>query len=81
VLSIKSIAKCQNRFQIGLFYSFQYVLYLDPVSKLTETTEKSGYFIGCADNKGDTLTFMVLKNDLTTVLHRSVVQSAADANY
>jgi hypothetical protein len=30
---------------------------------------------------GDALTFKILKNDLVTVLHRSVVRSAADANH
>ena len=29
----------------------------------------------------DALTFKILKNDLTTVLHRSVVRSAADASH
>jgi hypothetical protein len=38
-----------------------------------------GYFVGFTDNVGDALTFKILKNDLVTVLHRSVVRSAADA--
>jgi hypothetical protein len=54
---------------------------LDPVSKFPETTERPGYFVGFADNVGDTLTFKILKNDLITVLHRSVVRSAADASH
>jgi hypothetical protein len=59
------------------------VLYLDPVSKFqcSETTERLGYFVGFADNLGDALTFKVLKNDLVTVLHRSVVRSAAYASH
>jgi hypothetical protein len=66
-----------------MFYWFEPVLYLDPVSKfqLPETTERPGYFVGFADNIGDTLTFKILKNDLVTVLHTSVVRSAADANH
>jgi hypothetical protein len=66
-----------------MFYWFEPVLYLDPVSKLkcTETTERPGYFVGFADNVGDTLTFKILKNDLVTVLHRSVVRSAADGSH
>jgi hypothetical protein len=66
---------------ILVFYWFKPVLYLDPVSKFqfTETTERLGYFIGLEDNVGDALTFKILKNDLVTVLHRSVVRSAADA--
>jgi hypothetical protein len=56
---------------------------LDPVSKFKypETTERPGYFVGFADNVGDALTFKILKNDLVTVLHRSVVRPAADANH
>jgi hypothetical protein len=54
---------------------------LDPVSKFPETTEKPGYFVGFADNVGDALTFKILKYDLVTVLHRSVVRSAADASH
>jgi outer membrane protease len=66
-----------------MFYWFEPVLYLDPVSKFQfpETTERPGYFVGFADNIGDALTFKILKNDLVTVLHRSVVRSAADTNH
>jgi hypothetical protein len=68
---------------ILMFYWFEPELYLDLDSKfhLPETTEKSGYFVGFADNVEDTLTFKILKNDLVTVLHRSVVRSAADASH
>jgi hypothetical protein len=34
-----------------------------------------------ADNVGDALTFKILKNDLVTVLHKSVLWLAADANH
>jgi hypothetical protein len=61
-----------------MFYLFEPVLYLDPVSKFPESTESPGYFVGFADNVGNALTFKILKNDLVTVLHRSVVRSAAD---
>jgi hypothetical protein len=89
VQTVKSIGKYQNKFQGGtpdishilMFYWFEPVLYLDPVSKFPETTERPGYFVGFADNVGDTLTFKILKKDLSTVLHRSVVRSAADANH
>jgi hypothetical protein len=66
---------------ILMFYWFEPVLYLDPVSKFPETTERPGYFVGFADNVGDALTFKILKNDLVTVLHRSVVGSVADASH
>jgi hypothetical protein len=64
-------------------YWFESVLYLDPVSKFQypETTERPRYFVGFSDNVGDALTFKILKNDLVTVLHRSVVRSAADASH
>jgi hypothetical protein len=39
------------------------------------------YFVGFADNVVDALTFKILKNDLVTVLHRSVLRSAADASH
>jgi hypothetical protein len=89
---VKSTGKYQNRYQGGgrgkpdlsqilMFYWFEPVLYLDPVSKFPETTERPGYFVRFADNKGDALTFKILKNDLVTVLHRSVVRSAADASH
>jgi hypothetical protein len=68
---------------ILMFYWFEPVLYLDPVSRFqyTDTTERPGYFVRFADNVGDALTFNILKNDLVTVLHRSVVRSAADVNH
>jgi hypothetical protein len=66
-----------------MFYWFEPVPYLDPVSKFQypETTERPGYFVGFADNEGDALTLKILKNKLVTVLHRSVVRSAADASH
>jgi hypothetical protein len=64
-----------------MFYWFEPVLYLDPVSNFSGTTERPGYFVGFADNVGDALTFKILKNDLVTVLHRSVVRSAADSSH
>jgi hypothetical protein len=66
-----------------MFYWFEPVLYLDPVSKFQfpETIERPGYFVGFADNVGDALTFKILKNDLVTVLHGSVVRPAADSSH
>jgi hypothetical protein len=68
---------------ILMFDWFEPILYLDPVSKFQfpESTERPGYFVGFADNVGDTLTFKIWKNDLVTVLHRSVVRSAAGASH
>jgi hypothetical protein len=63
-----------------MFYWFEPVLFLDPVAKFPETTEKEkpGFFVGFADNVGDALTFKISKNDLSAVSHRSVVRSTAD---
>jgi hypothetical protein len=91
VQRFNSTGKYQNSYQGGgkpdishilMFDWFEPVLYLDPVSKFQypETTERPGYFVGFADNVGDALTFKILKNDLVTVLHRSVVRSVADAS-
>jgi hypothetical protein len=44
---------------ILMFYWFEPVLYLDPVSKFPETTERPGYFVVFADNVGDALIFMI----------------------
>jgi hypothetical protein len=62
---------------------FEPVRLFDPVSKFqrSETTERPEYFVGFADNVGDELTFKILKNDLVTVLHRSVVRSAPDPSH
>ena len=43
--------------------------------------EKPGYFVGFAHNVGDHLTFKILKEDMRTVLHRSVVRSANDPGH
>jgi hypothetical protein len=66
-----------------MFYWFEPVLYLDPVSKFQfpVTTKRPGYFVAFADNVGDALTFKILKNDLVTVLHTIVVRSVADASH
>jgi hypothetical protein len=66
-----STGKYQNRYQGGapdishilMFYWFESVLYLDPVSKFQfiEITERSGYFVEFSDNVENTLTFKILK--------------------
>jgi hypothetical protein len=66
---------------ILIFYWIEPVLYLDPVSKFPETTEKPRYFDGFSNNIADVLTFKVLKDDFTTIRNRSVVTSASDAGH
>ena len=63
---------------ILMFYWFEPVLYLDPTASFPESKEKPGYFVGFAHNVGDFLTFKILKEDMKTVIHRSVVRSARD---
>jgi hypothetical protein len=63
------------------FFWLEPVLYLDLVAKFPETIEKPGFFVGFADYVGDVLKFKILKNDLSTLLHRSVVRSAADPTH
>jgi hypothetical protein len=53
---------------ILIFYWFEPVLYLDPVSKFPETTEKPGYFVGFANGVGNLLKFKILKNELFKIL-------------
>jgi hypothetical protein len=59
-----------------MFDWFEPVLYLDPVSN---STERPGYFVGFADNVGGALKFKILKNNLVTELHRSLVGLPVDA--
>jgi hypothetical protein len=65
---------------ILIFYWFEPVLYLDPVSNFPETTERPGYFVGFADNVGDALTYDILKNHPVIVFHSSVVISAVETS-
>jgi hypothetical protein len=57
---------------ILIFYWFEPTIYLNPISKYTDTTKKPGYFVGFTYNVGYVLTFKILKNDLNTVLQGSV---------
>ena len=61
-----------------MFYWFEPVLYLDPNTPYPETVELPGFFVGFADNVGDAMTFKILTNNQTKVIHRSVVYSAMD---
>jgi hypothetical protein len=72
---VNSTGKYQNKFQGGtpdmshilIFYWFEPVMYLNPVSKFPQTTERPGYFVRFSDKEGDALRFKILKNDLVTV--------------
>jgi hypothetical protein len=49
--------------------------------KISRNHRKAWILCSICRNVGDALTFKILKNDLVTVLHRSVVTSAADASH
>ena len=51
-------------------------MHLDPTTKFPESKEKPGHFVGFAETSGDALTHKILKDDLKTVLVRSVVRPA-----
>ena len=58
------------------FKFYEPVYYHDPIgNKFPETTEKIGYFVGIAENKGDELTFWVLTGN-GSVIARSVIRTA-----
>ena len=60
------------------FKWFQPVLYHDPQNKYPDTNESPGYFVGFAECVGDALTFKILKEDMRTLIDRSMVQPAED---
>ena len=58
------------------FKFYEPVYYHDPIgNKFPETTEKIGYFVGIAENKGDELTFWVLTGN-GSVIARYVIRTA-----
>jgi hypothetical protein len=58
------------------FRFYEQVYYLDPDQKFPGTKEKTGYWLGVADNVGDRLCFHILTTDTHRVIERSVVRSA-----
>jgi hypothetical protein len=63
-----------------MFYLFEPVVYLNPVSKFQspETIERPEYVVGFTNNLGDALTFKIFKNDKIKVSHRKLIKSAVD---
>jgi hypothetical protein len=74
ILQQLSKGEIPDIFHIVMLYWFGPVLYLDPIARFPETTEKPGFIVGFPDNVGDALIFKISKNYLSTVLHRSVVR-------
>ena len=58
------------------FHWYQKVYYYDPKSSYPKPKEKLGYFVGIAENVGDTLTYKILTDDTREVIFRSVVRAA-----
>jgi len=61
------------------FHFYEPIYYaLDDSSFPSQSTEASGWWVGVADNVGDSLTYKVLTRDTHKIIHRSVVRSASD---
>ena len=64
---------------ISAFLQFRFyerVYYHDPSQKFPGTKEKTGYWLGIADNVGDRFCYHILTTDTHRVIERSVVRSA-----
>ena len=61
-----------------IFVWYEPVLYNVHEILFPKSKEKYGYFIGIADNVGDALTFLIMKNDTGNVISRSVVRSKCE---
>ena len=62
---------------ISAFLQFQFwerVLYLDHEQSFPDSKERSGYWVGIAENIGDALTYLILDDQSKQLLARSVVQ-------
>ncbi len=56
------------------FQFYEKVYYLDPSEVYPDTKEKTGYWLGIADNVGDSLTYSILTDENVQVIQRSVVR-------
>ena len=56
------------------FYFWQRVLYLDHEEKWPASKERSGYWVGVADNVGDSLTYWIYDDQMKRLVARSVVR-------
>ena len=58
-----------------VFVWYEPVLYHVHEMSFPKSKEKSGYFVGIAENVGDALTFLIMTNDTGNIISRSVVRS------
>jgi hypothetical protein len=61
------------------FRWFEPVLYSVDHSFASDSPEKSGRWVGVADNQGDALTYLILNDDTQKVVTRSAVRTALDS--
>jgi hypothetical protein len=60
------------------FYFYQPVLYAVDNKFPSESTEKSGRWVGIAENVGDALTYKILTDDTQKIIYRSAVRARND---
>ncbi|MGH3055873.1 MAG: hypothetical protein ACRDL7_12945, partial [Gaiellaceae bacterium] len=60
------------------FHWYEPVYYYDPNVPFPTSKEKSGHFVGIAENVGDALTFKLITDETNQVICRSVVRSATN---
>ena len=61
-----------------IFVWYEPVLYHVHEISFPKSKEKSVYFVGIAENVGDALTFLIIKNDTGNIISRSVVRSKCE---
>ena len=69
---------------ISAFLEYRFyepVLYLDSDETFPSSKEKPGWWVGVANNVGDTMTFKILTEDSHKVVHRSVIRPAKDDRF
>jgi hypothetical protein len=60
---------------------YEHVMYLDSDTSFPSSKEKSGWWVGVADNVGDAMTFKILTEDSQQVIHRSVIRPSSDDRF
>jgi hypothetical protein len=63
------------------YHFYEPILYLDCDASFPSSKEKPGWWVGVANNVGDSLTFKILTKDSNKVIHRSVIRPALDDRF
>jgi len=61
-----------------IFFFYECIYYLESEIPFPNSREKAGWFIGIAENVGDSLTFWILTEDTEKIIARSVIRTAED---